>query len=596
MNIREFSNAVGLIALNYPTVQEYSEGDIYNYLNTGDGHKYPCIFLTIESVEEGELNSQTLTGSLFYVDRLLNDSSNRLMVQTAAISTLKILTGKINDNISGEMEVVSYQPFTEKFADWCAGAFCEFSFTYITDLECGEYDELALNVKENGVYDILGYEKIVVSIPQEGVSAGWVRDYTYSKKETDDKLAEKADKTAIPSLTGYATKTWVQDQGYLTKHQSLNGYATETYVDGKLTGYAKKTEIPSLDGYATETWVDGRLNNKADKNEIPSLTGYATQSWVGGKLAAYAKKTDVPSLAGYATQSWVQDQGYLTQHQSLSAYATKLWVQDQGYLTAHQSLCGYATEIWVNAKLNNYAKLTDIPSLTGYATESWVESKGYLTEHQSLDGYATESWVESKGYLTEHQSLEGYATKDELSQKADKTEIPSLTGYATESWVQNQGYLTEHQSLKTINGQSIVGEGNIEIEGGGVTIEQVNAEIDSRLTGYVTVNDFLNQLDSKADVIYVDDQLAKKANKSDIPSLNGYATESWVQGQGYLTEHQSLENYATKDELAQKSDLSYVNSKLAGKVDSSSIWTGTEAEWNALSTEQKASYTIALVR
>ena len=80
MNIREFSNAVGLIALNYPTVQEYSEGDIYNYLNTGE-HKYPCIFLTIESVEEGELNSQTLSGSLFYVDRLLNDSSNRLMVR-----------------------------------------------------------------------------------------------------------------------------------------------------------------------------------------------------------------------------------------------------------------------------------------------------------------------------------------------------------------------------------------------------------------------------------------------------------------------------------------------------------------------------------
>ena len=574
MNIREFSNAVGLISLNYPTVQEYNEGDIYNYLNTGN-HLYPCIFLTIESVEEGEGDSQTLTGSLFYVDRLLNDSSNRLMVQTAAISTLKILTGKINDNISGEMEVVSYQPFTEKFADWCAGAFCEFSFTYITDLECGEYDELALNVKENGVYDILGYEKIVVSIPQEGVSAGWVRDYTYSKKETDDKLYEKADKTAIPSLTGYATKTWVQDQGYLTKHQSLNGYATETYVDGKLTGYAKKTEIPSLDGYATETWVDGRLNNKADKNEIPSLTGYATQSWVGGKLAAYAKKTDVPSLAGYATQSWVQDQGYLTQHQSLSAYATKLWVQDQGYLTAHQSLCGYATEIWVNAKLNNYAKLTDIPS---------------------LEGYATETWVESKGYLTEHQSLENYATKDELAKKADKTEIPSLTGYATETWVQNQGYLTEHQTLKTINGQSIVGEGNIEIEGGIVTIEQVNAEIDSRLTGYVTVDDFLNQLDSKADIIYVDDRLNQKANISDIPSLTGYATESWVQNQGYLTEHQSLENYATKDELAQKADLSYVNAKLSGKVDNTDIWTGTEAEWNSLTQEQKASYTIALVR
>lgn len=34
-------------------------------------------------------------------------------------------------------------------------------------------------------------------------------------------------------------------------------------------------------------------------------------------------------------------------------------------------------------------------------------------------------------------------------------------------WVEEQGYLTEHQELKTINNQSIVGEGNIEIQGGG---------------------------------------------------------------------------------------------------------------------------------
>lgn len=394
MNIREFSNAVGLIALNYPTVQEYSEGDIYNFLNTGE-HKYPCIFLTIESVEEGELNSQTLSGSLFYVDRLLNDSSNRLMVQTAAISTLKILTGKINDNISGEMEVVSYQPFTEKFADWCAGAFCEFSFTYITGSECGEYDELALNVKENGVYDILGYEKIVVSVPQEGVSAQWVRDYTYSKKESDDKLAEKADKTEIPSLTGYATELWVQNQGYLTEHQPLKTINGQSIVgEGNI----------EIESGVTIEQVDAEIDSK--------LTGYATKEELNSKADASA--------------------------------------------------------------------IIPIEGRIG-ALEQIVQNKADKSEIPSLEGYATEIWVQNQGYLTEHQSLENYATKDELEQKADKTEIPSLTGYATELWVQNQGYLTEHQDI-------------------------------------------------------------------------------------------------------------------SGKVDKSSIWTGTEAEWNALTQEQKASYTIALVR
>ena len=37
------------------------------------------------------------------------------------------------------------------------------------------------------------------------------------------------------------------------------------------------------------------------------------------------------------------------------------------------------------------------------------------------------------------------------------------------------------------------------------------------------------------------------AHQSDIPSLTGYATETWVESKGYLTEHQSLDSYATRE-------------------------------------------------
>ena len=37
------------------------------------------------------------------------------------------------------------------------------------------------------------------------------------------------------------------------------------------------------------------------------------------------------------------------------------------------------------------------------------------------------------------------------------------------------------------------------------------------------------------------------AHQSDIPSLTGYATETWVENKGYLTEHQSLDSYATRE-------------------------------------------------
>ena len=45
-------------------------------------------------------------------------------------------------------------------------------------------------------------------------------------------------------------------------------------------------------------------------------------------------------------------------------------------------------------------------------------------------------------------------------------------------------------------------------------------------------------------------ELEKKANKSEIPSLDGYATESWVEGKGYLTEHQDISGKLDKTEAA----------------------------------------------
>ena len=162
------------------------------------------------------------------------------------------------------------------------------------------------------------------------------------------------------------------------------------------------------------------------------------------------------TLVDYATQDWVEDQGYLTEHQSLEGYATEQWVESQGYLTEHQSLEGYATEQWVSsqqfattsyvsnqisgvqawvssqsyltsASLSNYITESAIENL-GFATESWVQSQGYLASVPS--NYATQSWVSSQGYLTSVPS--NYATKSWVSSQQ----------FATEGWVIEQGYVT----------------------------------------------------------------------------------------------------------------------------------------------------------
>ena len=195
---------------------------------------------------------------------------------------------------------------------------------------------------------------------------------------------------------------------------------------------------------------------------------------------------DIPSLTGYATQEWVESKGYLTEHQSLAGYALKSEIPD----------------------VSGYALKSEVPSLTGYATETWVESKGYLTEHQSLENYALKSEI---------PDVSGYALK---------TEIPSLDGYVQGS------------NLKTINGESIVGSGNITIQAtGGVTEEWVNSKGYATETwvsnqGYLTEHQSLAGYALKSEI----PDVSGYALKSEIPSLTGYATETWVTSQGYTTQ------------------------------------------------------------
>lgn len=71
--------------------------------------------------------------------------------------------------------------------------------------------------------------------------------------------------------------------------------------------------------------------------------------------------------------------------------------------------------------------------------------------------------------------LTDYYTKEEVDEL-----IPSLDGYATEEWVNEQGFLKTVEPLKTINGESLIGEGNIVISGGSGDA-YTKAETDAKL-------------------------------------------------------------------------------------------------------------------
>ena len=79
---------------------------------------------------------------------------------------------------------------------------------------------------------------------------------------------------------------------------------------------------------------------------------------------------------------------------------------------------------------------------------------------------------------TKYQPIGSYVTEDELNSKGFLITIPEE--YITESELEAKGYLTQHQSIKTVNGESLIGEGDITISGGGdMTNYYTKTEIDN---------------------------------------------------------------------------------------------------------------------
>lgn len=144
--------------------------------------------------------------------------------------------------------------------------------------------------------------------------------------------------------------------------------------------------------------------------------------------------------------------------------------------------------------------------------------------------------------------------------------------------------LTGNKTLNDLNGYT---QTQIDTK---LSAKANRSEIPS-LNGYATEAWVESQNYASEDDFYTkgqtDNLLADKADKSEIPSLNGYATEQWVTDKHYLTEHQSLAGYATEQWVENKGYLTQhqslanyytkgqTNDLLDAKADTSDIPTKT---------------------
>ena len=228
------------------------------------------------------------------------------------------------------------------------------------------------------------------------------------------------------------------------------------------------------------------------------------------------------------------------------------------------SIEGLASEEYVNEAIenlqlpSNLATIEDIPTklselendssyITDIELEEELDSKGYLTEHQDLSEYAKTKDIPTK--VSELENDSNYAMLSQIHQHENKDVLDSITSSQIEKWDNYTEFDGDYNSL--INKPYIPQSTNDLVNNSGF-ISEIPDE-------YITEYQLLQKNYAKKENIPTKvSELENDSNYiSEIPSE--YITETELEDKRYLTEHQDISNLATKEELFNKDYNDLIN-------------------------------------
>lgn len=141
MTLLETINLLNWIAKNQPNVNGIVEsGDIFDLNKDEYQQKYSAFCVTQNTHTVGE-EFTTYSFTLFYVDRLTLDKSNKLEIQSTAVQFF----GNLIKTIMQKFDRLNWTngdvtPFTEKFSAECAGAYMTCSITTPNNSLCAQVE------------------------------------------------------------------------------------------------------------------------------------------------------------------------------------------------------------------------------------------------------------------------------------------------------------------------------------------------------------------------------------------------------------------------------------------------------------------------
>lgn len=211
---------------------------------------------------------------------------------------------------------------------------------------------------------------------------------------------------AVTSITKNGTTiSVVKGSTFLTSHQSLANYYTKGEVNSlwsiKQDASSSLTFFSSDGNYVgSRFFADDVLNKLASTKYIELWSNYGFFNINVGNIMA----SNVVIKGGTSNQfikadGSLDNNSYLTSHQSLAGYATQSWVNNKGYITSSSSISGNAATATNADKVDGYHAYKLFRDL-GWWNSSETHNANDVEGNASVFAYSTHSNVPVTGVLT----------------------------------------------------------------------------------------------------------------------------------------------------------------------------------------------------
>ena len=136
MTLAQLINLVERVAKQQPSINMIVQNDVYR-INSAPTLKYG-VFPWTQGQHSASINGMTsFSFSLFYVDRLKEDASNQIEIQSVGCETIGNILRALNE-YDVEVEQYTLQTFSQRFTDECAGVFCNVTLSVLPTTGCPE--------------------------------------------------------------------------------------------------------------------------------------------------------------------------------------------------------------------------------------------------------------------------------------------------------------------------------------------------------------------------------------------------------------------------------------------------------------------------